>query len=164
MTSRSELVSTGRRDRCGAMAELPRRKLWLVRHRGSAAKRYIGRDATVVSPSSTRGYPLVMRRGRGTEVWDVDVDRHPDLGGGVEVVRDRTGRQRDPERRSQIATEAFYRGLMPFGRWTQREPLCATSQRSSRASQRSSRPVRGGLVARGSRLVAVGGRDVSKHT
>src|SRR5262249_33200218 len=39
---------------------------------GPKAKALIERDATYVSPSYTRGYPLVMARGEGAVVEDVD--------------------------------------------------------------------------------------------
>jgi NADH:ubiquinone oxidoreductase subunit 5 (subunit L)/multisubunit Na+/H+ antiporter MnhA subunit len=39
--------------------------------RGPLAAAFIERDREVVSPSYTRGYPFVMARGEGTEVWDV---------------------------------------------------------------------------------------------
>ncbi|MBP1606404.1 MAG: 4-aminobutyrate aminotransferase apoenzyme, partial [Acidobacteria bacterium] len=39
---------------------------------GPKAKAIIDRDATYVSPSYTRAYPLVMARGDGAAVEDVD--------------------------------------------------------------------------------------------
>ncbi len=55
-------------------------------YRGPLAQSYIERDATVVSPSYTRGYPFVMGRGSGTEVWDVDGNRYLDFSSGVAVT------------------------------------------------------------------------------
>jgi len=54
--------------------------------RGPRAKTYIERDARVVSPSYTRGYPFVMDRGQGTEVWDIDGLRYLDFSSGVAVT------------------------------------------------------------------------------
>ncbi len=54
--------------------------------RGPKAKAYVERDSLVVSPSYTRGYPFVMERGRGTEVWDVDGYRYLDFSSGVAVT------------------------------------------------------------------------------
>jgi len=58
----------------------------MVRYRGPQAKAFIERDSDVVSPSYTRGYPFVMGRGRGTEVWDVDGNRYLDFSSGVAVT------------------------------------------------------------------------------
>jgi len=58
----------------------------MVRYRGPQAKAFIERDSAVVSPSYTRGYPFVMERGRGTEVWDVDGNRYLDFSSGVAVT------------------------------------------------------------------------------
>ncbi len=55
-------------------------------YRGPVAQAYIERDAKVVSPSYTRGYPFVMQRGLGTEVWDVDGYRYLDFSSGVAVT------------------------------------------------------------------------------
>jgi 4-aminobutyrate aminotransferase len=54
--------------------------------RGPLARTYVERDARVVSPSYTRGYPFVMGRGCGTEVWDVDGNRYLDFSSGVAVT------------------------------------------------------------------------------
>ncbi|MGC9468048.1 MAG: acetyl ornithine aminotransferase family protein [Anaerolineae bacterium] len=58
----------------------------MVRYRGPVSRSFIERDAKVVSPSYTRGYPFVMDRGRGTEVWDVDGNRYLDFSSGVAVT------------------------------------------------------------------------------
>src|SRR5690554_7813814 len=39
---------------------------------GPRAQAMIERDSAVISPSYTRGYPLVMERGEGARVCDVD--------------------------------------------------------------------------------------------
>ncbi len=54
--------------------------------RGPLAAAFIERDREVVSPSYTRGYPFVMARGEGTEVWDVDGLRYLDFTSGVAVT------------------------------------------------------------------------------
>lgn len=58
----------------------------MVEYRGSRAQSYIERDARVVSPSYTRGYPFVMDHGIGTQVWDVDGNRYLDFSSGVAVT------------------------------------------------------------------------------
>lgn len=58
----------------------------MIGYRGPLAKSYVERDAEVVSPSYTRGYPFVMSHGRGTEVWDVDGHRYLDFSSGVAVT------------------------------------------------------------------------------
>lgn len=53
---------------------------------GPKAKALIGRDSAVISPSYTRGYPLVMDRGKGAMVWDVDGNRFIDFTTGIAVT------------------------------------------------------------------------------
>lgn len=53
---------------------------------GPKARSIIERDHRVISPSYPRGYPFVMDRGKGTEVWDVDGNRFLDFAAGIAVV------------------------------------------------------------------------------
>jgi len=53
---------------------------------GPRAQALIERDARVVSPSYTRGYPLVVERGEGAIVEDVDGNRFLDFNAGIAVV------------------------------------------------------------------------------
>ncbi len=52
---------------------------------GPKAKALIDRDKTVVSPSYTRGYPLVIERGCGSMVEDVDGNVFLDCAAGIAV-------------------------------------------------------------------------------
>jgi len=52
---------------------------------GPRAKAIIDRDAAVVSPSYTRGYPLVIERGSGSLVEDVDGNVFLDCAAGIAV-------------------------------------------------------------------------------
>src|SRR6478735_3027449 len=52
---------------------------------GPKAKALIERDAKVVSPSYTRGYPFVMARGTGAIVEDVDGNQFLDCAAGIAV-------------------------------------------------------------------------------
>jgi 4-aminobutyrate aminotransferase len=52
---------------------------------GPKAQAMIERDARVISPSYTRGYPLVIERGQGTTVWDVDGNQYLDFTTGIAV-------------------------------------------------------------------------------
>src|SRR5438132_1077265 len=52
---------------------------------GPNAKAIIDRDTTVVSPSYTRGYPLVIERGSGATVEDVDGNVFLDCAPGIDV-------------------------------------------------------------------------------
>ena len=52
---------------------------------GPKAKAIIDRDRTVVSPSYTRGYPLVIERGTGSTVEDVDGNLFLDCAAGIAV-------------------------------------------------------------------------------
>ncbi len=53
---------------------------------GPRAKAIIDRDAAVVSPSYTRGYPLVIARGEGAVVEDVDGNLFLDCAAGIAVT------------------------------------------------------------------------------
>ncbi|MGA3042513.1 MAG: aminotransferase class III-fold pyridoxal phosphate-dependent enzyme, partial [Bryobacteraceae bacterium] len=53
---------------------------------GPRAQEIIARDRRSVSPSYTRGYPLVARRGAGAIVEDVDGNRFLDFNAGIAVV------------------------------------------------------------------------------
>jgi len=53
---------------------------------GPKAKAIIQRDAAFVSPSYTRPYPLVMARGDGAVVEDVDGNRFLDCAAGIAVT------------------------------------------------------------------------------
>ena len=52
---------------------------------GPNAKAIIDRDKTVVSPSYTRGYPLVIASGTGSSVEDVDGNLFLDCAAGIAV-------------------------------------------------------------------------------
>ena len=52
---------------------------------GPQAEALVARDRAVVSPSYTRGYPLVIARARGSWVWDIDGNRFLDFNAGVAV-------------------------------------------------------------------------------
>src|SRR5437588_2682174 len=52
---------------------------------GPKAKAIIDRDGTVVSPSYTRGYPLVIASGTGSAVEDVDGNVFLDCAAGIAV-------------------------------------------------------------------------------
>src|SRR5258707_7534895 len=52
---------------------------------GPNARAIIDRDKTVVSPSYTRGYPLVIERGSGATVEDVDGNVFLDCAAGIAV-------------------------------------------------------------------------------
>src|SRR5260370_35210122 len=53
---------------------------------GPRAKAIIDRDSRVLSPSYTRGYPLVVNRGEGAIIEDVDGNRFLDCNAGIAVV------------------------------------------------------------------------------
>jgi 4-aminobutyrate aminotransferase len=53
---------------------------------GPKAAAIINRDRAVLSPSYTRCYPLVMKRGEGAVVEDVDGNRFLDFNAGIAVV------------------------------------------------------------------------------
>ncbi|HWP86221.1 MAG TPA: acetyl ornithine aminotransferase family protein [Terriglobia bacterium] len=53
---------------------------------GPAAKKVLALDGQYVSPSYTRSYPLVAKRGRGALIEDVDGNRFLDFSAGIAVV------------------------------------------------------------------------------
>ena len=53
---------------------------------GPNARRVLADDARLISPSYTRSYPLVARRGRGIVVEDVDGNQFFDFSAGIAVV------------------------------------------------------------------------------
>src|SRR5580704_15752125 len=53
---------------------------------GPRAQALMERDARVVSPSYTRGYPLAVERGEGAIIEDVDGNRFLDFNAGIAVV------------------------------------------------------------------------------
>ena len=53
---------------------------------GPRASAIIARDSQVVSPSYTRGYPLVAKQGTGAVIEDVDGNRFLDFSAGIAVV------------------------------------------------------------------------------
>jgi 4-aminobutyrate aminotransferase len=53
---------------------------------GPKAQAIIERDRAVLSPSYTRGYPLVVARGEGAMIEDVDGNRFLDCNAGIAVV------------------------------------------------------------------------------
>ena len=50
---------------------------------GPLAREVLARDATTISPSYPRDYPIVMDHGRGSDVWDVDGNRYIDWAAGI---------------------------------------------------------------------------------
>src|SRR5215471_1163933 len=52
---------------------------------GPKAKEFLQRDAKHISPSYTRSYPLVMKRGYGAMIEDVDGNIFLDFNAGVAV-------------------------------------------------------------------------------
>jgi 4-aminobutyrate aminotransferase len=52
---------------------------------GPNAKRILEADAKIISPSYTRGYPLVAKRGRGAIIEDVDGNEFLDFAAGIAV-------------------------------------------------------------------------------
>src|SRR5881394_1433935 len=53
---------------------------------GPRAAALIARDTQVMSPSYTRGYPLVAEKGEGAIIEDVDGNRFLDFNAGIAVV------------------------------------------------------------------------------
>src|SRR5690606_31842875 len=69
------MIALHRADPC-ILGELP----------GPIARQWLERDARVLSPSYTRAYPLVVKRGRGAMIEDVDGNRFLDFPAGIAVT------------------------------------------------------------------------------
>src|ERR1039458_5220579 len=52
---------------------------------GPKARAAVGADTRLISPSYTRSYPLVAKRGRGIRVEDVDGNEFLDFAAGIAV-------------------------------------------------------------------------------
>jgi 4-aminobutyrate aminotransferase len=80
------LTSCGRYNK--VIDTLIRQDLPLLRGEvpGPRARAIIARDAKVISPSYTRGYPLVAERGEGAIVEDADGNRFLDFNAAIAVV------------------------------------------------------------------------------
>jgi 4-aminobutyrate aminotransferase len=70
----------------GAIASEAKLPTLLTPLPGPKAKEVIARDTRFVSPSYTRGYPLVAKSGRGAMVEDVDGNVFLDFAAGIAVV------------------------------------------------------------------------------
>ncbi|TAJ43801.1 acetyl ornithine aminotransferase family protein [Methanofollis fontis] len=53
---------------------------------GPGARAVLERDASVISQSMVREYPLVLKRAEGTNLWDVDGNRYLDFTAGISVM------------------------------------------------------------------------------
>src|SRR5258708_34099413 len=53
---------------------------------GPNAKRIVAGDDQIISPSYTRSYPLVAKRGRGIVIEDVDGNEFFDFSAGIAVT------------------------------------------------------------------------------
>src|SRR3954447_24159739 len=53
---------------------------------GPRAEEWLSRDQRVMSPSYTRTYPLVVRRGKGSMIEDLDGNRFLDFTAGIAVT------------------------------------------------------------------------------
>jgi 4-aminobutyrate aminotransferase len=98
----------------------------LIRTRlpGPRAKRVVEEDQRYVSPSYTRSYPLVAKRGRGAMVEDVDGNRFLDMSAGLAVVATghchpqvvRAIRAQASELVHMSGTDFYYSGLPALAR------------------------------------------------
>ena len=53
---------------------------------GPLAQKIVTADDRLISPSYTRSYPMVAKRGQGAHVWDVDGNRFLDFATGIAVT------------------------------------------------------------------------------
>ncbi len=53
---------------------------------GPEARKWVERDNAVISPSYTRGYPLVVQSAKGSSLTDVDGNRYIDFTSGIAVT------------------------------------------------------------------------------
>jgi len=71
---------------------------------GPKAKQIVERDSEVVSPSYTRDYPLVAKRGRGAVIEDVDGNKFLDFAAGIACGIARAVRESAQPRQSVAPT------------------------------------------------------------
>ena len=91
---------------------------------GPQAKRIVEQDNRYISPSYTRSYPLVAKRGRGAFVEDVDGNRFLDFSAGIAVVATghchpkvvRAIRAQAGELIHMSGTDFYYSGLVTLAR------------------------------------------------
>ena len=91
-----------------------------------------------MSPSYTRGYPLVVKRGRGTRIEDVDGNEFLDFSAGIAVTS--TGhchpevvaavQAQSAELIHMSGTDFYYEGMPAARRATERD--CADARAASR--------------------------------
>ncbi len=87
---------------------------------GPEAKKIIERDNAVLSPSYTRCYPLVVKRGEGAIIEDVDGNRFLDFSAGIAVVATghshprvvRAIQQQASEFLHMSGTDFYYEGMV----------------------------------------------------
>lgn len=53
---------------------------------GPKARKWVAKDRQMISPSNTRSYPLVVERGDGAWIWDVDGNQFLDFTAGIAVT------------------------------------------------------------------------------
>src|SRR5487761_1668243 len=99
MAAMTQINSALRTPHC-ALGDAPRLVTPLP---GPKAAAWIARDAAVMSPSYTRGYPLVAARGWGCVLEDVDGNRFLDFTAGIAV--NATGHHQ-PEGRAGVTEQA----------------------------------------------------------
>jgi len=87
---------------------------------GPAAQKIMAQDESLLSPSYTRGYPLVVKSGRGCRIVDADDNEFLDLTAGIAVTS--TGHchpevvaaiQQQAEQLIHMSGTDFYYDLMP---------------------------------------------------
>ena len=91
---------------------------------GPQAKRIVEQDNRYISPSYTRSYPLVAKRGRGAIVEDVDGNRFLDFSAGIAVVATghchprvvRAIRAQAAELIHMSGTDFYYSGMVTLAR------------------------------------------------
>ena len=96
---------------------------------GPLAKRIVEQDHRYISPSYTRSYPLVAKRGRGAWIEDVDGNRFLDFSAGIAVVATghchpqvvRAIRTQAGELIHMSGTDFYYPSLVKIGRASCRE-------------------------------------------
>jgi 4-aminobutyrate aminotransferase len=113
--------------RAAAKRSVPRHNdapLLRTRLPGPQARRIVEQDNRYISPSYTRSYPLVAKRGRGAIVEDVDGNRFLDFSAGIAVVATghchpkvvRAIREQAAELIHMSGTDFYYSGLVDLAR------------------------------------------------
>ncbi len=81
---------------------------------GPKARKVLARDASIMSNSLTRAYPLVVERAKGSNLWDVDGNRYLDFNSCIAVMNLGHSNKRILRALREQALKATHAGFLDF--------------------------------------------------